>query len=123
MFATQQKEPVQTTSPAKPAAEVAKVEPAPAPAPVAMKPSPAAPIGATAAEAIEAAKAAAKKAASVKGEWRDTGKIIKGAVKAAEAGDEAKAIKLAHKAQLQGELGYIQATTQTNITTPSYLQQ
>lgn len=59
--------------------------------------------------AIAAAKAAVKKAASVGGEWRDSGKIIKQAEEALKKGDEAGAIKLANKARRQGELGYAQA--------------
>ncbi len=60
------------------------------------------------------AKAAQKKAASVGGEWRDTGKILKQADKAAAAGDTAKAVKLANKAKKQGEMGYQQAMDQAN---------
>jgi len=56
--------------------------------------------------AISAAEAARKKAASVGGEWRDIGKMIKKAKKALKKGDEGKALKLANKARLQGELGY-----------------
>jgi len=112
IFATQQKPPVETTTtPAKPAAEVV-AKPAPtAPAVVEM----------TAAEAIAAADAALKRAASVNGEWRDSRNILKAAEKAAEAGDEAKAIKLAKKAQAQGDLGYTQSTTQPDASTPPYL--
>ena len=49
----------------------------------------------SAADAIKAAKAAQKEASSLGFEWRDTGKTIKKAEKAAKAGDEKKAIKLA----------------------------
>ncbi|HGG59789.1 MAG TPA: SoxXA-binding protein [Gammaproteobacteria bacterium] len=64
--------------------------------------------------ALEAANAARKKAASVDGEWRDTGKLIKKAKALAEKGKTAEAIKLAKKAQQQGELGYAQAKAQAN---------
>ena len=60
-------------------------------------------------QAISAAEAARKKAASVGGEWRDTGKLIKKAKAAAEKGDSEKAVKLATEARKQGELGYQQA--------------
>ena len=73
-------------------------------------------------EAIAAAVAAAKKANSVKGEWRDTGKMIKKAQDAAKKGDHAGAIKLAKKAQDQGELGYKQAVSQKDLKMPSYLK-
>ncbi len=62
--------------------------------------------------AFAAAKAAQKKAAAVGGEWRDVGKFLKQAEQAAEAGDYAKAIKLANKAKFQGEMGYQQALSQ-----------
>jgi len=66
--------------------------------------------GPSAAEkACAAADAARKKAKSVGGEWRDTGKTIKKARKAMKAGDDAKAIKLCNKARKEGELGYEQA--------------
>ncbi len=74
------------------------------------------------AQAIEAAIAAAKKADSVDGEWRDTGKIIKDAQAAADKGDYTNAVKLAKKAQQQGELGYQQAVSQKELKLPSYLQ-
>ena len=62
--------------------------------------------------AIAAAIAAADRAASIGGEWRDTRSIIKEAKAAAAEGDNATAIKLAKKAQEQGELGYAQADRQ-----------
>lgn len=55
-----------------------------------------------ASKAISAAEAANKKAASVGYEWRDTGKMIKAAQKAAEAKEYAKAVSLATKAEHQG---------------------
>lgn len=60
------------------------------------------------------AGAAVKKAKSVNGEWRDVGKILKKADKAADKGDYAQATKLANKAKAQGELGYAQAMAQKN---------
>jgi len=72
--------------------------------------------------AIAAAESARKKAASIDGEWRDTGKMIKKAQAALKAGDSAKAIKLAKKAEKQGKLGYEQAHAQQEFKTPSYLK-
>jgi hypothetical protein len=73
-------------------------------------------------QAIANADAARKKAASVKGEWRDTGKIIKKAQAAAKAGKYDDAMKLAGKAREQGELGYAQAVAQRDLRMPSYLK-
>lgn len=67
------------------------------------------------------AKAAIAKAAKVDGVWRDTGKILKSAEKAAKGGDFKKAQKLAAKAADQGHLGYEQAMGQKNVGNPSYL--
>ena len=64
--------------------------------------------------AIAAAKEAQKQAASVDGEWRDTGKMIKKAEKLLKDGDADKAAKLAEAAEAQGMLGYMQATSQTS---------
>lgn len=72
--------------------------------------------------AIEMADKARKKAASVKGEWRDTGKFIKKAKAAAKKGDYAKALKLAKKAEAEGHLGYEQAVAQKELRLPSYLK-
>lgn len=74
-------------------------------------------------EAVTAAEAARKKAASVGGEWRDTGKLIKKARAAAEMGEYAKAVELATTARKQGELGYEQAMGQKNAGIPSYMTQ
>ena len=74
-----------------------------------------------AAAAIAAAVAAQKEAAAVNGEWRDTGKIIKDAEKAAADGDFATAVKLAKKAEDQGKLGKEQAMGQVGVGNPSYL--
>jgi hypothetical protein len=73
-------------------------------------------------QAIEAARAAQKAAASVGGEWRDTGKLIKEADAAAKAGDYGSAIRLADEARQQGELGYEQALTQKDVGLPPYLK-
>ena len=62
---------------------------------------------------IKAAKAAQKKANSVGGEWRDTGKMIKKAEKLLKEGKAKEAAKLAQEAEAQGMLGYMQATSQT----------
>ncbi|MDT8404637.1 LysM peptidoglycan-binding domain-containing protein [Sulfuriflexus sp.] len=69
---------------------------------------------------LAAAEAARKKAASVGGEWRDTGKILKSAKKALAAGDVAECIKLANKARRQGEMGYAQALEQRDNDVNSY---
>ncbi len=72
--------------------------------------------------AIKSAEAAQKRAASVKGEWRDTGKFIKQAKAAAKEGDFTKALKLAKKAKAEGHLGYEQAVAQKELRLPSYLK-
>lgn len=72
--------------------------------------------------AIAAATAAAKKANSVGGEWRDTGKFIKQAKGAVKKNDFAKATKLANKAREQGEMGYKQAMSQQKLRMPSFLK-
>ena len=77
---------------------------------------------AAAESAIAAAESARKKAASIDGEWRDTGKMIKKAQAALKKGDSAKAIKLANKAEKQGKLGYEQAQAQQTLKMPSYLK-
>ncbi len=75
------------------------------------------------AKMIEEADAKRKKAASVNGEWRDTGKMLKGAKKALDAGDLKEAAKLAKKAGMQGELGHDQAVAQQGpFKAPSYLK-
>ena len=68
---------------------------------------------ADAAAAITAAKEAQKQAASVGGEWRDTDKMIKKAEQLLKEGKSEEAAKLAQKAESQGMLGYMQATSQT----------
>ncbi len=71
--------------------------------------------------AVAAAKAEIKKASSAGGEWRDTGKLMKKADKAASKGDFDKAIKLADKARVQAVLGQEQAASQVNAGNPGYL--
>ena len=78
----------------------------------------------TAQSAIDKAETSRQHAASVGGEWRDTGKLIKKAKAALKEGQFDKAIKLARTAERQGSYGYEQAVsqrTQKNLTTPSYL--
>lgn len=65
-----------------------------------------------AAEAIAAAKAAQKKANSIGGEWRDTGKMIKKAEELAAEGKIEKAIKTTKAAESQGKAGYEQSKAQ-----------
>lgn len=77
---------------------------------------------ADAAAAIEKADAARKKAASVGGEWRDTGKMLKQAKAAAKEGKDSDAIRLANEAYRQGELGYQQAMGQKGAGFPSYMR-
>ncbi len=74
------------------------------------------------AAAIEKAEEARKKAASVGGEWRDTGKVIKKAKAAAKSGDYGSAMQLANTAYRQGELGYKQALSQESASFPSYMR-
>jgi hypothetical protein len=69
--------------------------------------------GMDAEKAIAAAKDARKQAASVGGEWRDIGKMIKKAEKLLKEGKTEEAAKMAEAAEAQGMLGYIQATSQT----------
>lgn len=71
--------------------------------------------------AVTAAKAEIKKAKSISGEWRDTGKLMKKADKAASKGDFDKAIKLAEKARMQAVIGQEQAASQVNVGNPGYL--
>jgi hypothetical protein len=70
---------------------------------------------------IAAADDARKQAASVGGEWRDTGKMIKKAKAMLEKGDFVAAAKLANQAAKQGHLGYEQAMSQKELKMPSYL--
>jgi ribosomal protein S20 len=76
---------------------------------------------AAAEKAIEEAKASLKKAASVGGEWRDSGKMVKAAEKALQEGDFDTAVKQANKAAKQGQMGHDQAITQQDVGNPDYL--
>lgn len=76
----------------------------------------------TAEAAIAAAETSRKNAASVEGEWRDTGKMIKKAEAAMKEGNFAKAVKLANSAKRQGKYGYEQAVAQKKLKIPSYLK-
>ncbi len=67
----------------------------------------------TAASAIAAAKSENAKAKKMGAEWRDTGKLLKKAEAAMQAGDEAKAIKLADKAKRQAQNAQKQARAET----------
>ncbi len=64
--------------------------------------------------AVVAAKSSIKTAKKANYEWRDSGKILKKADKAAKSGDFEKATKLANKAKRQGELALIQSKDQAN---------
>lgn len=71
--------------------------------------------------AIAAAEDARKKASSVDGEWRDTGKLIEQATKLLDTKEYAKAVAIADKAKRQGELGYEQAISQKDAGIPDYV--
>lgn len=58
--------------------------------------------------AISAAKSELKKAASINYAWRDTGKMIKAAEKAAKEGNYDKAVSLANEARKQSEIAQVQ---------------
>lgn len=64
--------------------------------------------------ALAAAKASLKAARAMQYEWRDSGKILKKAEKAAESGHFSSAQALALKAKRQGELAVAQAESQQN---------
>lgn len=73
--------------------------------------------------AIEASKAAYKKADSVQGAWTNTPRLIKKAEAAAAKGDKAKALKLANAAKKEAELGYAQAVHEKeNWSPPPYVR-
>lgn len=72
-------------------------------------------------KAIADAEASRQHAASVDGEWRDTGKLIKKAKAALKIDNLVKALKLANFAKRQGEHGYQQALSQQDFKYPSYL--
>ena len=69
--------------------------------------------GMSAEKAIADAKEAQKQAASVGGEWRDTGKMIKKAEELLKEGKNKEAAEMAEAAEVQAMLGYMQATSQT----------
>lgn len=73
-------------------------------------------------QAIADAEAARKKAASVKGEWRDTKKMIAEADGLMKSGELDAAIKKANQAKRQGELGYEQALGQRGADFPEYVR-
>ncbi len=73
------------------------------------------------ADAVAAARTAQKAAAVAKGEWRDTGKLLKKADAMAKKGDYATAIKLANAAKHQGHLGAQQAKEQIGAGNSGYL--
>jgi hypothetical protein len=70
---------------------------------------------------ITAAEEARKKAGSVGGEWRDTGKMIKSAKTLAAAGEFEEAIKTAAAAKFQAERGYEQAMAEKGADFPEYM--
>ena len=76
--------------------------------------APASAAGMSAEKAIAAAKDARKQAASVHGEWRDTGKMIKKAEALLKKGKTEEAAKMAQAAEVQAMLGYMQATSQNS---------
>lgn len=65
-------------------------------------------------KSVVEAKAAIKKAKAAQYEWRDSGKILKEAEKAAKAGDFNKAVSLANKAKRQGDYALAQSEQQKN---------
>lgn len=75
---------------------------------------PASAAGMSAETAIAAAKDARKQAASVHGEWRDTGKMIKKAEALLKQGKTEEAATMAQAAEVQAMLGYMQATSQNS---------
>ena len=87
-----------------------KEEPAPAAEPAAQTQSGP---SAAAKNAIYSAKIKNARAAKLGYEWRDTGKLIKAAEKAAAAGDNDKAIKLANQASEQADDAIAQYYSET----------
>jgi len=71
--------------------------------------------------AVAGAKAEQATAKKMGGEWRDIGKTLGKADKAAKSGDYAKATKLANKAANQGKLGQAQASSEAGVGNPGYL--
>jgi hypothetical protein len=72
-------------------------------------------------QALTAAEAARKQAASVGGEWRDTAQLIKDAEVLAKSGQYDEAIQLANQAERQGQLGYEQALAEKGADFPAYV--
>jgi len=70
---------------------------------------------------IAAAEAAREKAASVGGEWRDVGDMLKSATTLAGAGEFDQAIEAASAAKFQAERGYEQAMTEKDAGFPDYM--
>ena len=68
------------------------------------------------AAAIQAAVKSIEAAKKVRGEWRDSYKILGKAKKAYHKGDLKKAMKLAKKVQRQGHMGKQQAMEQMHAT-------
>ena len=64
--------------------------------------------------ALADAKKSLKTANKANYEWRDSGKILKKADKAAKAGDFSTATKLANQAKHQGDLALAQSKQQVN---------
>jgi len=84
---------------------------------------PASEVGKADADAAMAdAGVARKAAASVGGEWRDIGKLLKKAKAKSAAGDFSGAVKLANKAKQQAQIGMAQAKSQAEFKAPSYLK-
>ncbi len=68
------------------------------------------------AAAIQAAVKSVEAAKKVRGEWRDSYKILGKAKKAYHKGDMKKAMKLAKKVERQGKMGKAQAIAEKNAT-------
>jgi len=64
--------------------------------------------------AVQAAVKSVEAAKAVRGEWRDSYKILGKAKKAYRKGDMAKAMKLAKQVQRQGKMGKAQALAEAN---------
>ncbi len=69
-------------------------------------------------QAMAEAKVSLKHAARTNFEWRDSGKLLKQAEKAAKDGDYETAIKLANNAKMQGEMAVAQSQDQANAGPP-----
>jgi len=72
-------------------------------------------------QALAEARAELKKAASMGGEWRDTGKHLKKAEALAAKGDYAAAMKLVAQAKFEAMAGQKQAAGQAGVGNPDYL--